>query len=404
MPPSRRPWPQPETLDRIPVSVRQLWWVWPPLVGGLSLVGFAVIDLADDFFITGMLVLGPLFAFLAALIGTRVPGNPISWLMLVVALAVPVGSATYPLIPVDPPQEVTFWLALGVSYIEFSWVLFIFPVLLMLYVFPTGRFLTPRWQWAGWLTAGMVGTMAFLAMFSEQLSSTDRGWSVATPFGFIPEAALDGAFGPVWGALLAILALGGLAAMIVRYRRSGLEERTQLKWVVFSASAFAVFYAASVVTSDYFASNNFFSVGFAVTFALLPVSMTVAITKYRLYEIDRIVSRSVLYLLVLGLMAGVYVLSVLTLGLFLPAEGDLQVALATLAAAAVSIPAGRRLRRWLDRRFFRSRYDAASVVASFAAELRSTVDRVELVARAESVVGETFQAETVDVWLEEGPA
>ena len=285
------------------------------------------------------------------------------------------------------------------AFIEFSWVLFIFPVLLMLYLFPTGSFLTRRWQWAGWLTAGMVGTMVFFALFSEQLSSTEHGWSVPTPFGFIPVTFFEGWFGPVWGALLAILALGGLVAIVVRYRRSNLEERTQLKWVVFSASAFAVFYAATASSSDYFTATNFFSVGYAVTFGLLPVSMTVAITKYRLYEIDRIVSRSVLYLLVLGLMAGVYVLSVLALGLLLPAEGDLQVALATLAAAAVSIPAGRRLRRWVDQRFFRSRYDAGRVIADFASQIQEEIDLDRLVSGAEGAVASTFQPEITAVWL-----
>ncbi len=381
---------------------RSLWWVWPPAVAALSLVSGLLADLGGDVFLIAMLVLAPLFAFLSALIATRVPGNPIAWLLLITGLSVPVGGMLSLGIPATAPAAATFWLAVAVFVTDAGWIFFIFPILLVLFLFPTGTFLTPRWRWGGWLAATMVAVLGFAGVFAENLESVRFGWSVPNPIGFLPADvwAESGWFFPLWGAGLAVLAVGGLLSMVVRYRRSTLVARTQIKWFVVPAAAFALFYALSAaIPGDNFISTTFFSVGFAVTFCSLPIAITIAITRYRLYEIDRIVSRTILYVVVLGLMVGVYALALLVLSLIVPADGDLQVAVATLAAVGVTVPVGRRIRRWVDRRFFRSRYDAARVVSAFAAELGATLNLAEVEARAEAVVDEVFAPTGVDIWL-----
>jgi hypothetical protein len=379
--------------------------VAPVLVGALSLTVWLVVGgIADDIFIVAMLWLAPLFAFLAATIVTRVPGNSIAWLLLTVGLSVPVVGLVSLAIPAEAPAEPSFFLGVAILIVEASWMAFIFPTLLVLYLFPTGSFLTSRWRWAGWLVVAMVTTFSFLSLFVTEWTSTTSGWTASNPIGFIsPEVFVGPLFEPLWSAGLVVLALGGFVSIVLRYRRSTVTGRAQIKWFVVPAAAFALFYGLSAITQgDTWVSSALFSVGFGVTFASLPVAMTIAITRYRLYEIDRIVSRTILYGIVLALMAGVYAGVLLTLGLVVPADGDLQIAIATLVAVGVSVPAGRRIRRWVDKRFFRSRYDAAAIVSSLAAELRHTIDTDAVVALTIAVVAGAFAPESVDVWLDRG--
>lgn len=392
--------PRPVRHPRVPWVV-----VAPAVVGGLALTVGLVVGIEDDFFITVMLWLSPLFAFLAALIATRVPGNSIAWLLLAVGLTVPVAALVSLAIPAEPPTDPSILLGLALLAVEGSWMGFIFPILLVLFLFPTGTFLTPRWRWAGRLVAVMLVTFAFLSLFVTEWQSTIHGWAVANPSGFIPVGVFDSpAFAVVWSAGLVVLAVGGLVAIVLRYRRSSAVGRAQIRWFVVPAVVFAAFYASAAIPGDTWVGTTFFSVGFGITFLSLPVAMTIAITRYRLFEIDRIVSRTILYVLVLGLMVGVYVAALLALGLVFPADGDLQVAVATLAAVAVSVPFGRRLRRWVDKRFFRSRFDAAAVVSGFAAFLRETIDTESVTGQARAVVDEVFAPESVSVWLAEEPA
>ena len=140
-----------------------------------------------------------------------------------------------------------------------------------------------------------------------------------------------------------------------------------------------------------------------VTLLFFPISIVVAITRYKLYEIDRIFSRTITYVVVVGALVAMYFALVLGLRTLLPAGSPLAVALSTLAVAFAFFPLARRVQAFVDRRFFRSRYDAAEVVASFASELRGTIDEAAVVGRAEAVLDEVFAPEAVGVWLAEGP-
>ena len=371
----------------------------PLVVGGLALAAGLMAGEIDDPFVTVMLWLSPLFAFLAAVIATRVPGNGVAWLLLTVGLSIPVTGFASLAIPTEPPAEPTVLLGIALLLVGGSWMAFVFPILLVLFLFPSGSFLTPRWRWAAWLVGVMIAVFCFIAFFSVEWSS--ETWTVPNPNGFIPTTFFDGPFGLVWSGGLVALAIGGLISIVLRYRRSVLVARTQIKWFVVPAVAFAVFYALSAaIPGDAFVDTTIFSIGFGVTFLSLPVAMTIAITRYRLYEIDRIVSRTVSYLVVVGALTAAYFGLVLLLRSFLPIEGPLPVALSTLAVAFAFFPLARRVQRFVDRRFFRSRYDAAAIVSEFASDLRQTIGTEAVVALTVAVVAGVFAPEAIDVWLD----
>jgi hypothetical protein len=147
--------------------------------------------------------------------------------------------------------------------------------------------------------------------------------------------------------------------------------------------------------------GSVFAVVVAVGMTTIPLAMLVAVTRYRLYDLDRVVSRTIAYLLTVAVLGLTYVGLVVTMRGLLPVQGDLPVAISTLAVAVAFLPVAQRVQAAVDRRFFRSRYDAAQVVSRLADDLRGSLDLREVVERAEEVVEEVLSPETVGVWLAE---
>jgi len=255
--------------------------------------------------------------------------------------------------------------------------------------FPDGRWASPWVQRAFWVLAG---TGVFNSV-----------WSVSDPSSVDYEPTLDGVrqLVPEWVAdVVAILAVVtalayvvGIIVPMVRDARVNPIHRRQYAWVIL---ALLLFFAVNLIP------GIVDSVGL-VTLLFFPISIVVAITRYKLYEIDRIFSRTITYVVVVGALVAMYFGLVLGLRTLLPAESPLAVALSTLAVAFAFFPLARRVQAFVDRRFFRSRYDAATVVASFASELRGTIDEAAVVGRAEAVVDEVFAPEAVGVWLAGDP-
>lgn len=388
---------------RRPVGHR-LWWVVPPLLTVLALVVGLTVGVSGDPFIYMMLVLAPLFGFLAAVIGTRVPGNPISWLLLSIGSSVPLAGAASLVVPVTAPDPPTFWLAVAVFLVEGVWIFFIFPILLILMLFPTGSFLTPRWSWGGWLAAAMLAGFCLASVFAAELVSSDAGWTVANPIGFIPTAIWEGWFGALWSTGLAALAVGGLASMVVRYRRSAVVVRTQIRWVVFPAVVFAVGYALSaLIPGDGWETLTAWNIAFSAGFALIPISIAIAITRFRLYDIDRILSRTVTYGLVIGLLLALYTGATVLSTEVVPVDSNLTTAAATLASAALFTPLRRRIQRRIDRHFNRTRYVAQQEMESFTGRLRDPTNLAILHADLGGVVQRTLQPASIGIWVRAKP-
>jgi hypothetical protein len=279
--------------------------------------------------------------------------------------------------------------------VQLIWLLGIVLITVTLYLFPDGRFV-PR----------STRLLAIVAVVLVVLSP-------GLPEGLLrlPPAQEEMSAWHWRAAVLGFLALWGigLAAQIYRYRRvSGPVERQQAKWVMFTFGTFVAVIALGIVIPSlfldlpdvWFAAVMLACVPLGIAF---PLSIAIAILRYRLYDIDRIISRTLSYALVTALLAGVYASVVLILGQLFGGVGaelpSWAVAAATLAAAAVFRPARRRIQRVVDRRFNRRKYDAANTVEAFSARLRDEVDLNALSAELLAVVDQTMQPTRTWLWL-----
>jgi hypothetical protein len=207
------------------------------------------------------------------------------------------------------------------------------------------------------------------------------------------------------GGVLLIVATG-LAAVLslaFRYRRARTAERAQLKWLVYAAALIVAVLLAEVpagqIAGSGDAANNLRNAMTGGAVALVPVAIGIAVLRYRLYDIDRVISRTVAYAIITGLLAGVYAGLVLLATRVFGSRTPVAVAAATLAAAALFSPLRRRVQRGVDRRFNRARYDADKTVAAFAAGLKDAVDLDAVQADLASVVQRALEPARVSVWI-----
>jgi hypothetical protein len=279
--------------------------------------------------------------------------------------------------------------------VQLIWLLAFVLIIVTLYLFPDGRFV-PR----------STRLLAIAAVVLVALSP-------ALPEGMLrlPRAQQEMAIWHWRVALLGVLTLwgSGLAAQVYRYRRvSGPVQRQQAKWAMFIFGIFVAVIALGIVIPSlfldlpdvWFAAVLLASVPLAIAF---PVSIAIAILRYRLYDIDRIISRTLSYAMLTALLAGVYASTVLILGQLFGGIGrelpSWAVAAATLAVAAMFRPARRRIQAVVDRRFNRRKYDAAKTVEAFSARLRDEIDLDALSAELLAVVDQTMQPTKASLWL-----
>jgi hypothetical protein len=338
----------------------------------------------------------------------RIPANPIGPVFCVTGLTLGVGDLAYQYGDQAlygssslPGGEVAAWLQnLGLPP---SFGLLAVALLL----FPDGRLPSRRWRPAIWLAvAGMTLIVVGYALRPGPLD--DPFQTLSNPVG-VPGAfdIFDTATGFGWifmGPSVAIAA----AALVVRLRRSTGSERQQLKWIALAAAVTGIAVAADVVS--FFASLDGDSVKqlrivlLGVGFSAFPVAAGMAILRYRLYDIDVVINRALVYGALSAILAGAYLGGVLLLQLVLSGvtQGSgLAVAASTLAVAALFRPARSRVQGGVDRRFYRRKYDAAQTLERFGAHLRDEVDLDALRAEFRSVVAETMQPAHVSVWLRE---
>jgi hypothetical protein len=217
-----------------------------------------------------------------------------------------------------------------------------------------------------------------------------------------PPAVVD-VLAAAAAASAAILLAGlvvGAASLVVRFRRARGMERQQLRWLALAAAVAAAALLVAVAAGVLGGSLNVVLVAAGISVALLPLATGAAILRYRLYDLDRIVSRTVAYGLLTVLLGGGYAVVVLGLGQLLGQDSSLVVAGATLAVAAVFQPARRRIQQVVDRRFNRRRYDAAKTMAAFSARLREELDLDALTAELLAVVEQTMQPTQASLWLQ----
>jgi hypothetical protein len=338
-------------------------------------------------------------ATVGALLAGRRPRHPVGWLLLTLGLSATADGLTdsyarYGLLasPGAVPA-VDNLRALGNTFA--IWPACIGFILLLT---PTGTLPSARWRW--WAGIAVAAPLAWqaAAILGFETVEFPPYYSIPNPY-FVPALATPAsgiAFPAVIVTLLSVV-VGG-ASLLVRFRRARGEERQQLRWVT---SAAVVAAAGIPVAMVGISLESQAVVGVAVlgSAAVLCLAIGAAVLRYRLYDLDRIVSRTVAYGLLTVLLGGAYAVVVLGLGRLLGRESSLVVAAATPAVAAVFGPARRRVQAVVDQRFNRRRYDAARTVEHFAARLRDQVDLDALHGELLGVVDQTMQPTRASLWL-----
>jgi hypothetical protein len=375
-------------------AVRLAWGLWGLAV---ALIGVALaLNLAQvvaDW--PGVLaVLSLVFVTVGAYLAGRRPGNPVGWLLLgwgvVMAFVCFTGAYVDRGVVRDPGSvpgpEWAAWAEAVVWHPAFSLLAF------LLLLFPDGRLPSPRWRPFAWLTAAVYLSLSLSAAFSP--GAVNLYYPQVTPPVRLPVAPLaDTAFDWLLGGQLLFLGIA-LVSLVLRLRKAPGEERQQVKWFVYTVVTVVVVF---VTTTLILGAGYLFPV-----FGLIPVSVAVAVFRYRLYDIDRLINRTLVYGLLSALLVGVYAGLVFLFGRLLdPATGDsaLAVAASTLTVAALFQPARRRLQALVDRRFNRARYDAARTVERFSGRLRDHVDLDTLADELLAVVDQTVQPASASLWL-----
>ena len=336
------------------------------------------------------------YATVGLVLSLRRPANPIGWLYaaagLVWSLAIPWDPWLVQLVAEHRPLPLAAQVA--AVYGEFTWApATVLGVTLPALLVPDGRLRSRRWRP---VAATGVAAAALTVVGGGLAPAQLEDLSIANPFGLAGPAgtvaaALGGAGLFLWAASL----VASLACVVVRFRSSGGVERQQLRWVAAgAAAAVAGLLAGAAVPQDNVLSGVLYS---SVLF--IPVAVAVAVLRYRLWDLDRLVSRTVTYAIVTGLLVVPYLLIVPAAGRVAQGSGNLAVAAATLAAAAAFAPLRRRVQGLVDRRFNRRRYDAARTVEGFAAHLRDQVDLDALSVELLAVVDQTMQPAGASMWL-----
>jgi len=352
-----------------------------------------------------ILVVGTIaYLVVAALIVERRPGNAIGPTLLVLGLylACYVGADWYIRQPgPQPGASILAWLVSASDGPGFALV----GVIIL--AFPDGDLPSRRWRPALWLAGVEAVLIAIGATF--QVGPLTYYPQINAPFGIPGFPGL--AFLYAGYAGVATLLLLAAASLVIRWRKAGIVGRAQLKWVAMAAALLAITQLGLEVTAAPRGDvapgpsnlNELAVFASIVAFSLFPVAIGIAVLRYRLYEIDRIISRSLAYAVLTALLVAVYLVgfAILQAALvpFTHGGGAIAVAASTLAVFALLQPLRRRVQRTMDRRFNRSRYDAERIVAAFATHLRDTVEVDPLRTELSAAIGRTVQPTTLAVWL-----
>jgi hypothetical protein len=347
-------------------------------------------------------------ASVATLLAARRPGNPIGWLLFGILFAGYSPSNQYDILAyrTHPGTLPLGWVSV---VFEELWPLFLVFVAILLWVFPDGKLPAGRWRRpsvvllvSGLLLGVVASTSGVIVVARGDVRIRATG-DLANPPG--------GGFEILDIAVIALSLVAWLAWILIQiptYRRADGERRQQLKWLYSGATVTLVAFVFGVFVipvaaghAPGYPNNPVISALVVLAFGAMPASLGVAVLKYRLYELDRIISRVVSYALITALLVGFYTGLVLLTTHVLPYKSAVAVAACTLITAALFNPLRKRVQRLVDRRFNRSRYNAEAVVAAFTARMRQTVDfdavRDDLV----GVVHEAFQPTQVSMWLVE---
>jgi hypothetical protein len=352
-------------------------------------------ELAFDTLLYGLLSIS--LATVGALIASRHPRNPIGWMFCGLALSGAFAESAegwgYLAAEADlPAGEVGEWIIL------WSWIVDLTVWTIVFVLFPDGRLPTRRWRFVPWIAAAGCALALPGQALSPNLGTEFTGG--ANPFAVegVPIGLL---FGTGIALLLAAL-LAAITSLVVRFLRAGSVERQQIKWFAYAAGCIGVL---GPLTVAFWYESVLVQVTFALAINGLPVAAGIAVLKYRLYDIDIVVNRTLVYGTLTATLVAVYFGGVAATQAIIRTltgqqeQPQLAIVVSTLAIAALFNPFRRRIQGFIDRRFYRGKYDARKTLEAFSARLRDETDLEALNAELVGVVQETMQPAHVSLWL-----
>jgi hypothetical protein len=391
-------------------AARLAWGLWTASVA-LSVAGAVFLGLSASTpipptfgFRGANIVFALAFSTVGAVVAWRRPHNPVGWVFCAAGLvAAIVGVAAEYSVYAVLTRPGSLPLGAEAAWVAgWTWWLLLGAVAYVFLLFPDGRLLSRRWRPVAWLAG--IGPAVMAVGTAVTPGPLEEFPVVRNPFG-LATGGLVGELVTLLGVLGVLLALVGAgASLVLRFRRARGEQRLQLKWIAYAAALAATVQATSIAAFLLAGPGpKAAEVLVICALAAIPVAAGIAILRYRLYDIDRIINRTLVYGLLTALLATTYGGVVLVLGQLFGGIGteppSLAVAGATLAVAALFQPARRRVQAAVDRRFNRRHYDAARTIEVFSGRLRDEVDLDTLSAELLTVVDQTMEPTTAWLWL-----
>lgn len=412
----RPPRPRGGWAKRLAAALTLLVTVDVGVLVGLASAGRQPGELAET---VSLIVAFTIFFIVGVVIVLKHARHPVGWL-LVATGAYPMTQAALNelgMSMIETPQGEALVL---VANLVFSWpVLLGTLVVFVPLLFPTGRLPSPRWRWLAWLAGSAMVTMYVggivqrdvCVLFGAAEQQCLRRLDNPVGLEWVPNIE-ESTAGSVLFGVLAVCMVATAASLIVRYRRSSGVERAQLRLFAFASGLFiGQTLLVGVVLESMLGLGpqieELMPDGvdlFGLFLAPVPISVGVAITRYRLYDMDRLISRTVTYGLVTAVLVAAYAGTVFVLRTLVPAQSDLAVVVSTLGVAALFNPVRRRVQAAVDHRFNRRRYDAERIIDAFGSRLRSAFEVDDLRNDLLEVVGSAMQPASASVWFKGTPA
>jgi hypothetical protein len=361
------------------------------VVVAMAVVGFAWSEDDTD----SVLVLMGVWAVLGAIIVALRSANVVGWLFMSTGLWLAVGLMTT---AIAEHLDNGAWLTLFSWFSEWFWIVGFGLMIGSLYFIPTGRLPSRRWLPVFVVFEVATAALAVVAALEDKVQVSDTAPIVSNPIGIDGLGDIESWFGPEMILILVGGAAVGAASLIVRYRHGDAVERQQLKLLALAGPLAVVCAVVSGLTGDGPVSALFWDVGMIA----IPAAVTIAILRYRLFDVDLLISRTLVYGLLTVLLGAAYAGLVLAgQAVFSSVAGgsNLAIAVSTLVVAALFLPLRSRVQRLVDRRFYRRRYDAERTLEAFGARLRQEVELELLRADLQNVVRDTVQPAHVSLWL-----
>jgi hypothetical protein len=398
------------------------WLAWAVCALSLALTALTFLLIALDLSLNAPIyfywfestIIAVAYPVIGAIIASRLPAHPIGWICCAIGVlaAVQHFSGEYAIYALRTPHPEAIPGGYAMLWVSlWAWILVFGLIEFLLFLFPTGRLPSKRWRPLAWLSAALTLMAAILISISPDAaldalgSSDDVHISIPNPLGV---EGLPNLYRPVQTLVLA-LGLAAAASVVIGRRKAGGIERLQVKWLLYAS---VIWFGGNVLKNTIFSPLGEVSWGLWASYLLVtigglggPIAIGIAILRYRLYDIDIIINRTLVYGALSASLALVYFGGVAATGaIFRVLTGherqpQLAVVVSTLVIAALFNPLRRRIQAFIDRRFYRRKYDAAKTLEAFAAKLRDETDLDALSDDLVGVVRETMQPAHASLWL-----